>query len=58
MISQFSTRTLTFFFTYPYTHTSNMLLVHDMPYKNMFNGPYSAIFLELFDNHHGDDQYL
>jgi hypothetical protein len=24
----------------------------------MFNGPYSAIFLELFHDHHEEDQYL
>jgi hypothetical protein len=29
-----------------------------MPYKNMFNNLYSAIVFELFDNIHGEDQYL
>ncbi len=24
----------------------------------MFNGPYSAIFLELFDDHRGEEIYL
>jgi len=47
-----------FFFTYPYTHPSNMLLVNNTPHKNMFNGPYNAIFLESFDNRCGEDQYL
>jgi hypothetical protein len=35
-----------------------MLLVDDAPYKNMFNGPYSAIFLESFDGCRGEDQCL
>jgi len=35
-----------FFSIYPYTHTSNMLFIDDMPCKSMFNVPYSAIFLE------------
>jgi hypothetical protein len=35
-----------------------MLLVDDMLYKNMFNDSYNAIFLESFDNLHGDDHYL
>ncbi len=33
-----------FFFAYPYIHANNTLLIDDMPYKSMFNGPYSAIF--------------
>ncbi len=44
LTNQFSTRTLTFFFVYPYTHVGNMLLIDYIPYKNMFNGSYSAIF--------------
>jgi len=47
-----------FFFTYSYIHTSNTLLVEDMPYKCMFNNLYNAIFLESFDNLCGEDQYL
>jgi hypothetical protein len=47
-----------FFSTYPYTHAGNMLLIDDNPYKSMFNGLYSAIFLESFDGHCGEDQYL
>ncbi len=47
-----------FFFTFPYTHTCNTLFIDDMPYKNMFNDPYSASFLESFDNIRGEDQYL
>jgi hypothetical protein len=35
-----------------------MLLLDDMPFKSMFNDSYSAIFLELFDNLRGEDQYL
>jgi hypothetical protein len=41
------------FSTYLYTHVGNTLLVGDMPYKSMFNGPYNAIFLESFDSHVG-----
>jgi len=29
-----------------------------MPYKSMFNGLHSAIFLESSDGHCGEDQYL
>jgi hypothetical protein len=47
-----------FFLMFPYTYTSNTLLVDNMPYKNIFNGPYNAIFLESFDNLCGEDQYL
>jgi hypothetical protein len=43
-----------FFSTYPYIQIRNMF-INDMPYKSMFNGPYSAIFLELFGGHHGED---
>jgi len=38
-----------FFSMFPYTRTSNMLLINDTPYKNMFNNPYNAIFWEFFD---------
>jgi hypothetical protein len=37
-----------FFSTFLYIHVGNMLLVDDTPYKNMFNIPYNAIFLESF----------
>jgi hypothetical protein len=30
----------------------------NMPYKNMFNGPLNAIFLESFDNFDKGDKYL
>jgi hypothetical protein len=40
-----------FFSTYPYIHVGNMLFINDTLYKSMFNGPYSAIFLESFDGH-------
>jgi hypothetical protein len=43
------------FSTYFYTHVGNTLLIDDMPYKSMFNGPYNAIFLESFDNHCGEN---
>ncbi len=33
-----------FLLVYPYTHTGNILLINYTPYKNMFNGLYSAIF--------------
>jgi hypothetical protein len=45
------------FSTYPYIHANNTF-VDDTPYKNIFNGPYSAIFLESFDDLCGEDQYL
>jgi hypothetical protein len=45
------------FSAYPYIHVGNTLLVDDMSYKNMFNGPYNAIFLESFNGHCGEDQY-
>jgi hypothetical protein len=35
-----------------------MLLVNYTPYKSLFNQPFKAIFLESFDNAHGDDHYL
>jgi hypothetical protein len=47
-----------FFSTYPYIHVGNMLLVDNMPYESMLNGPYSAIFLESFDSLCGEDLYL
>jgi hypothetical protein len=46
------------FFAYLYTHTGNTLLVDNTPYKNMFNGPYNAIFLDSFDGYYGEDHYL
>jgi hypothetical protein len=42
-----------FFSTFPYTHVGNTLLIDDVPYKIMFNGSYSAIFLESFGNVRG-----
>jgi hypothetical protein len=47
-----------FFSMFPYTHTSNMLFIHDAPYKNMFNNLYSAIFFKSFDGLRGEDQCL
>ncbi len=48
-----------FFSMYPYTHVGNTLLVNNAPYKNMFNEPYNAIFLEFsFDGLRGEDIYL
>jgi hypothetical protein len=44
-----------YFFAYPNIHIGNTLLIDDTPYKCMFNGLYSAIFLESFDGHHGED---
>jgi len=35
---------------YFYIHIGNMLLVNYTPYKSLFNKPFSAIFLESFDN--------
>jgi hypothetical protein len=35
-----------------------MFFIDNTPYKNMFNNPYSASFLESFDDLHGEDQYL
>jgi hypothetical protein len=35
-----------------------MLLVDNMPYKSMYNGPYNANFLQSLDNLCGEDQYL
>jgi hypothetical protein len=35
-----------FFSTYFYIHAGNMF-IDDMPYKNMFNGPYIAIFFGI-----------
>jgi hypothetical protein len=43
---------------YFYIHIGNMLLIDYTPYKSLFNKPFSAIFLESFDNAHGDDHYL
>jgi hypothetical protein len=46
------------FFAYPYTHGGNTLFVENTPYKNMFNGPYNAIFWDSFDGRCGEDHYL
>jgi hypothetical protein len=47
-----------FFSTFPYIHVGNMLFIDNAPYKSVFNGLYSAIFLESFDNIRGEDRYL
>jgi hypothetical protein len=47
-----------FFFNFPNIHGGNTLVIDNMPHKSMFNGLYNAIFFELFDNIHGEDQYL
>jgi len=46
------------FSKYPYNHFGNMLFIDDTPCKIMFNGLYSAIFLEFFDDLHGHNHYL
>jgi hypothetical protein len=40
---------------FPYTHVGNMLFIYDTPYKIMFNGSYSAIFLKSFNGILGED---
>ncbi len=47
-----------FFSMYPYTHVGKTLLKNDTPYKNLFNMPFNAIFLEHFDGVCGKDHYL
>ncbi len=47
-----------FFSKYHDTHVGNTLLVDDIPYKNMFNEPFSAISLQSFHNSNKDDNYL
>ncbi len=47
-----------FFYVYLYIHVGNTMFIDNMPYKSMFNGPYSAIFLESFDGHCGEYEYL
>jgi len=47
-----------FFSMFPYIHVGNTLLLDNTPYKSMFNCSYHAIFLELFNSFHGDNQYL
>jgi hypothetical protein len=42
---------------YPYVHGDNMF-IDDMPYKSLFNGLFSGIFLKYFDSSCGDDHYL
>jgi hypothetical protein len=39
-------------------HARNTLLIENTPYKNMFNGPYNAIFLDSFDGRCEKDHYL
>jgi hypothetical protein len=46
------------FSTFPYTHTSNTLLIDYAPYKSVFNNLYNAIFFKSFDGFHGEDQCL
>ncbi len=55
LTNQSSTRHWCFFSAYPYIHIGNMLLIDDMPYKNMFNGLYNAIFLKSFHGLCGED---
>jgi hypothetical protein len=43
-----------FFSTFPYTDVGNTLFIDNTPYKNMFIGLYNAIFLDSFDNIHGE----
>ncbi len=40
------------------THVGNTLLLDDTFYKSMFNEPFSAIFLESFDNYSKGGNYL
>jgi len=47
-----------FFSKYPYSHVGNTLFINDTPFKIMFNGLDSAIFLEFFYDPHGHDFYL
>ncbi len=47
-----------YFFKYHETHVGNTLLVDDTPYKNTFNEPFKALFLESFHNSNKDDNYL
>jgi hypothetical protein len=48
LISPIFIKILTFFSSkYPYNHFGNMLFLDDTPCKIMFNGLYSAIFLEF-----------
>jgi hypothetical protein len=47
-----------FFSKYHDTHVGNTLLVDDTLYKNMFNEPFNAIFLQSFHNSNKDDNYL
>jgi hypothetical protein len=36
----------------------NNMFIDDMPYKILFNGLFSGIFLKYFDSSCGDDHYL
>ncbi len=39
------------------THVGNTLLLDDTFYKSMFNGPFSASFVESFDNYNKGGNY-
>ncbi len=47
-----------FFFKYLETHAGNTLFIDDMLYKNIFNRPFSAIFVELFKGFGRVENYL
>jgi hypothetical protein len=42
---------------YPYIHSNN-IIIDDMPYKSLFNGLFTGIFLKYFDSSYGDDHYF
>jgi hypothetical protein len=44
-----------FFSKYLDAHLGNTLLVDNILYKSLFNGPYNVIFLETFNNSIGDN---
>jgi hypothetical protein len=48
----------TFFDVFLGTNYENTLLVDDTPYKNLFNPPFNAIFLEMFYESLIDNDYL
>lgn len=48
----------TFFCAFPCTNYENALLVDDMPYKSLFNPPFSAIFVETFYKSQTNGNYL
>ncbi len=58
LTSLFFIKSSTLFFMYLYTHVDYMLNLQMICHKILFNGSFSAIFLEFFDNFCGDDHYL